>query len=115
VYASLPPTYWTIWLGTLVNRMGGFVVPFLALYITQKRHASEAAAGLVVSLYGAGNIVASLVGGTMTDRLGRRATMLVSLFGGAAAMMAIGLVSSLPAIGAATFMKMKKRAARVGP
>ena len=43
LYASLPPTYWTIFLGTLVNRMGGFVVPFLAIYLTRERHESEAA------------------------------------------------------------------------
>ncbi len=104
IYRSLPPTYWTIWLGTLVNRIGGFVVPFLALYITKQRHESEAAAGIVVSLYGGGTILASLVGGTLTDRLGRRATMLLSLFGGSVTMLAIGLVSSLPALGVATFV-----------
>jgi MFS family permease len=103
LHASLPSTYWTIWLGTLVNRMGGFVVPFLAIYLTRERHESEAAAGVVVSLYGAGTIFASLTGGTLTDRLGRRATMLLSLFGGSATMLAIGFARSLPAIGAATF------------
>jgi MFS family permease len=103
IYASLPPAYWTIWLGTLVNRVGGFVVPFLALYITRQRHESEAAAGVVVALYGAGNIIASLVGGTLADRVGRRATMLISLFGGSLAMLAIGFARSLPELGAATF------------
>jgi MFS family permease len=104
LYASLPPTYWTIFLGTLVNRMGGFVVPFLAIYLTRERHESEAAAGVVVALYGGGTILASLVGGTLTDRLGRRATMLLSLFGGSVTMLAIGFARTLPQIGAATFV-----------
>ena len=103
-YHSLPPAYWTIWLGTLVNRIGGFVVPFLALYITQERKESEATAGVIMSLYGAGSIIASLLGGTLTDRLGRRATMLLSLFGGSATMLAIGFAPSLPLLGASTFL-----------
>jgi MFS family permease len=103
-YRSLPSAYWTIWLGTLVNRMGGFVVPFMALYITRERHESEATAGAVMSLYGAGSILAGFVGGTLADRLGRRATILLSLFGGAAAMLSVGLASSLPQICVATFV-----------
>lgn len=35
--ASLPPAYWTVWVGTLINRTGGFVVPLLAFYLTQGR------------------------------------------------------------------------------
>ena len=27
---GLPSTYWFLWMGTLVNRLGSFVVPFLA-------------------------------------------------------------------------------------
>jgi MFS family permease len=103
-YHSLPAAYWTIWFGTLINKMGGFVVPFMALYITRERHESEATAGAVMSLYGAGSILAGFVGGTLADGLGRRATILLSLFGGAAAMLAVGLASSLLQICAATFV-----------
>jgi hypothetical protein len=60
-YRSLPPAYWTIWLGMFVNRLGGVVVPFLALYVTRERGESEATAGVVMSLYGAGVILAGLV------------------------------------------------------
>ncbi len=28
---GLPPAYWLLWVGTLINRLGGFVVPFLTL------------------------------------------------------------------------------------
>jgi MFS family permease len=90
-------------LGTLVNKTGSFVVPFLALYITRERHESEATAGAVMALYGAGSILAGFIGGTLADHLGRRATMLFSLFGGAAAMLGVGFASSLAQIGAATF------------
>lgn len=44
-----------------------------------------------------------MIGGTLADRLGRRATMLLSLFGGAAAILSVGLSTSIPQIGVATF------------
>ena len=102
-YRSLPAAYWTFWLGTLINKAGGFVLPFLALYITA-RGGTEAEAGVVMALYGAGAILAGLTGGVLADRVGRRVTMLASLLGGAVTMLAIGLSRSLPAIGASTFL-----------
>ncbi len=101
---ELSPTYWTLWVGTLVNRIGGFVVPFLALYLTRERGLGTAEAGLVVSLYGAGSIASGPVGGVLADRVGRRPTMLLGLGGGSAAMLALGLAHSLPAIAAATLV-----------
>jgi MFS family permease len=86
----LPPVYWLLWWGTLVNRAGGFVVPLMTFYLTRARDVSLGRAGAIVALYGVGQIGASLVGGVLADRLGRRATLLLSLFGGAAAMLGLG-------------------------
>jgi MFS family permease len=86
VASFAPRAFWFVWWGTLVNRLGGFVVPLLTIYLIEVRHLSVAEAGGIVSVFGAGNMIASLVGGQLADRLGRRATMLLSLFGGAAAM-----------------------------
>jgi MFS family permease len=102
-YRSLPAAYWNFWVGTLINKAGGFVLPFLALYITA-RGGTEAEAGLVMALYGAGAILAGLTGGVLADRVGRRFTMLASLLGGAVTLLAIGLSRSLPAISASTFL-----------
>jgi MFS family permease len=101
--AVLPPVYWTVWLGTLVNRAGSFVVPVLTFYLTDALGLSLASAGAIVSLFGAGSVCASLVGGVLADRLGRKVTMVVSLFGGAITMVVLSSVSSPFAIGAATF------------
>ena len=77
---GLPPTYWLIWIGTLVNRLGGFVIPFLTLYLTSQRQIPVSKAALMVSLFGAGSFIAQLSGGEFTDRLGRRPVMLMSFF-----------------------------------
>jgi hypothetical protein len=45
---GLPPTYWLIWTGTLINRLGGFVIPFLTLYLTAQRAIPVSQAALLV-------------------------------------------------------------------
>jgi MFS family permease len=94
----LPPVYWTVWVGTLINRAGGFVVPLLTFYLIGERGVSIGDAGAIVSLFGAGQVAAALVGGVLADRLGRRATMVTSLLGGAAIMLGLGAVEEPAAI-----------------
>ena len=60
---GLPPTYWLLWTGTLINRLGGFVIPFLTLYLTSQREIPVSQAALMVSLFGAGSFIAQLTGG----------------------------------------------------
>jgi MFS family permease len=100
---SLPDVYWVVWVGTLINRMGGMVMPLLTFYLTQQRGLSVGRAGLIVSLFGAGAVVAALVGGVLADRLGRRATLLLSLVAGGALMASLGFVRDPWWIAANTF------------
>jgi MFS family permease len=100
---GLPPTYWLIWTGTLINRLGGFVVPFLTLYLTTQREIPVSQAALMVSLFGAGSFIAQLTGGELTDRLGRRPVMLTSFLVTPAAMIALGLSQAIPLIAISTF------------
>jgi MFS family permease len=102
---SLPRTYWLLWVGTLVNRLGGFVVPFLALYLTSQRGLEASQAALMVSLFGAGSFAAALVGGTLSDRWGRRPIMLVSFLVSPLNLLALGLARSLGPIAALTFLQ----------
>ncbi len=89
---SLPGAYWVVWVGTLINRAGGFVVPLLTYYLVDERHLRLSEAGLIVSLYGAGAVGAALVGGVLADRFGRRATMALSMISGAVVMTGLGFV-----------------------
>jgi hypothetical protein len=56
--ADLPATYWFLWLGILVNRLGSFVIPFLTIYLTSQRGISVSQAALTVSFFGAGSFAA---------------------------------------------------------
>ena len=74
----------------LVNRAGGFVLLFLSVYLTQVRGFSITTVGVLVALYGAGAILASLLGGYFADHVGRRATMLGALSLGGLGMISLG-------------------------
>ncbi len=96
--ADLPPSYWVLWFGILINRLGSFVIPFLTLYLTSQRGISVSQAALTVSLYGAGSFAAQLAGGELADRLGRRPILLMSLFVTPVAMVALGFAHAVPLI-----------------
>jgi MFS family permease len=87
---GLPRSFWFLWVAALVNRLGGFVYTFLALYLHRARHFTIAQAGFVVTLYGLGSFVSGPVGGYLADHIGRRRTMLASFVLGALAMLQLG-------------------------
>jgi MFS family permease len=110
---GLPATFWYLWGGTLVNRLGSFVLIFLAIYLTQARGFSEFEAGLVIGLWGAGGAVGTLAGGVLADRWGRRPTLLTAHLGAAAMMVALGLADDLwPIAAGALLLGMFAEAAR---
>ena len=101
---GLPRTFWIIWSGTLVNRLGTMVEPFIGLYLTQARGFSLAAAGTVMTLYGAGALLSQVVAGWMADAFGRRVTLSGGMVLTAAAMVALGASTTLPAIATTMFV-----------
>ena len=90
---ALPPATWILFGGTFINRFGTFVMPFLAIYMT-RRGFSPMQVGVAVSSYGAGHILASMIGGHLADRIGRRNTIALSMFLSSAAMMALSQVQT---------------------
>jgi MFS family permease len=94
---ALPRPVWALLAGTFVNRFGQFVVVFLVLYLTSRGH-SVARAGLAVALYGAGSLASTMVGGWLTDRVGRRETIALSMFSAAGALLALSAAESYAAI-----------------
>lgn len=101
---ELPRSFWFLWIGTVINRLGSFAVPFLMLYFTTQLAISPGTAALMVSVLGAGSFVSQLVGGELTDRLGRRPVMLLSFFVTPVAMVLLGLVRETALIVGAMFV-----------
>ncbi|MDH6125872.1 MFS transporter [Kitasatospora sp. GP82] len=99
---GLPREFWWVWASILVNWAGGFATPLIALYLTTGRGYSAWFAGLVVALVGAGGVAGTLLGGVLTDRVGRRATLLGAHLWTAVSMALIGLADRPWSIMAAT-------------
>ncbi|MFD4547049.1 MDR family MFS transporter [Streptomyces sp. NPDC058466] len=102
--SGLPREFWWLWTSTLVNRLGAFVATFMALYLTLGRGYSASYAGLVASLHGLGGVVSSLGAGVMTDRLGRRPTLLVAQVSTAVFVALLGFMHHPVSIAAVAFL-----------
>jgi len=83
-FSGLPRDVWLLCGVLLINRAGGMVLPFLALFLTQARGLSAFEAGRLMSLYGVGSVIGSFFGGWLSDRIGTlRTQQLTLLIGGA--------------------------------
>ncbi|MFG2653237.1 MDR family MFS transporter [Streptomyces sp. NPDC048436] len=102
--SGLPREFWWLWTSTLVNRLGAFVATFMALYLTLDRGYSATYAGLVAALHGLGGVVSSLGAGVMTDRLGRRPTLLIAQTSTALTVALLGFMKDPLAIAAVAFL-----------
>ncbi len=86
--------------GVFVNKLGAFIQVFLVLFLTA-RGFSGLEAGIALGGLGAGSVVGVLAGGALTDRLGPRRTIIVSMSGSAVLILAILYVHNYPGLLAA--------------
>jgi MFS family permease len=95
LFRRLPPTVQLLVGGTFVNKVGTFIVPYLSLVLHREFHMSAGATGLLISSYGVGALVSVVVGGVLTDSMGRRLTLLVSLLGSGAMAVAMAFAPNV--------------------
>jgi predicted MFS family arabinose efflux permease len=98
---ELPSVVWALAACHFVSRAGGFGQTFLVLYLTDDRRLSPLTAGAVAAAVGLGTVGSLTLGGWLSDRCGRRHTMLTGFLGTAIALIALGSARSMPAIWAA--------------
>ncbi|MBD0746220.1 MFS transporter [Streptomyces sp. CBMA152] len=102
--SGLPREFWWLWTSTLINRLGAFVATFMALYLTLDRGYSASYAGLVASLHGLGGVISSIGAGVLTDRLGRRPTMMIAQMSTAFSVALLGFMTDPVAIAGVAFL-----------
>ncbi|MFB7586724.1 MFS transporter [Streptomyces sp. NPDC056169] len=102
-FRGLPPVVWTIFAGTIVNRLGYLVTPFLVFFLAS-RGVTGTDTSYVLGALGAGNLIGPAVGGILADRIGRRTTMLIGLIGAAAAQGALFLAPGVWTMAAASLL-----------
>jgi MFS family permease len=77
---ALPRPAWIICGGMFLNKLGNFLNVFLVLYLTHEGY-SAFLAGVALGAVGLGSFIGNAVGGSIADRVGRRAAIAVSMFG----------------------------------
>jgi MFS family permease len=95
VLRTLPAPVRLLVTGSFVNKLGTFIIPYLTLVLRKDFHLEDAAAARLLLAYGGGSLVSIVVGGVLTDHLGRRLTLLLSLLGSGVIAVTLGLVSSI--------------------
>ena len=95
VLRTLPAPVRLLVAGSFVNKLGTFIIPYLTLVLRKDFHLPDEAAARLLLAYGGGSLVSIVVGGVLTDHLGRRLTLLLSLLGSGTIAVALGCVSSI--------------------
>lgn len=103
-FAGLSRDIWLLSLVTFINRAGTMVIPFMTIYLTTERSFSFRDAGFVMSSFGIGSIVGSLVGGKLTDRFGYYPVQFWTLAGSGFVFFGLMQLSSVAALCMGTFV-----------
>ncbi|MBW1595855.1 MFS transporter [Streptomyces sp. JJ38] len=92
----MPRSFWVVFAGQFINRIGSMVVPFLVLYLGD-RGLSSGDAGLVLGAVGLGGLFSQPLGGVLADRWGPRFALVTGLATSAVAIALLGMATGLPA------------------
>ncbi len=79
---QIHPLSWTIILGTIFGRMAtSMSIPFLSIYLIKTMGASPSQTGIVVAVSSLIGVFASFYGGYISDVIGRKKVIFISIFG----------------------------------
>lgn len=79
---NIHPLSWTIIVGTIFGRMAtSMSIPFLSIYLIKSLGASPSETGIVVAVSSLIGVFASFYGGYISDIIGRKRVLYISIFG----------------------------------
>ena len=91
----LPPGFGTIWTTVAIDLVGfGIVLPILPRY-AEDLHATPGVIGLVVASFSVAQMIAAPLVGRLSDRIGRKPVLILSLAGTAIGSLVTGLAGSV--------------------
>jgi len=96
IYREFPQKFWIVVAVSFVDRVGGTLLfPFFSLYITQKFNVGMTQAGIILGLFSIFGLFGGMIGGALTDKLGRRKLILFGLVFSALSTLSIGFVTNI--------------------
>ena len=79
-FQGLSKEIWLLSLVTFINRAGAMVIPFLSLYLVNEKCFTLPQVGIIMTCYGVGSMLGTILGGKLTDRIGYHKVIVASLF-----------------------------------
>ncbi len=101
---GLPRAFWLLFSAALIDRVGGFAIAFLAIFLTSRAHVSVAVAGVIVSLLALGGLIGAPAGGAVADRIGRKPVLVGGLLLTAASWLHVSFARGTVHIAVAVFV-----------
>ena len=95
IYGEYPRQFWILVLGMFIDTLGRTILnPFLMLYVTKKFDVGMTEVGMLFGLMAVANTVGRMLGGALTDRLGRKGMVIFGLVISGLSSLAMGLVGT---------------------
>ena len=95
-YFNYPRPFKVLVLATFIDRFGGFLLfPFFSIYILERFDVPWIAVGLMFTMFSAGSIIGSAIGGAFADKYGRRFMILFGLIASATGNLILGFLDNL--------------------
>ena len=96
IYREYPKQFWVIVGSNFIDHVGGALIfPFFALYITMKFQVGMTEVGLLFALFSVTDMIGNMIGGALTDFLGRKTMIILGLIISAMTSLGMGLVQEL--------------------
>ena len=96
IYQEYPSQFWVVVGANFIDRIGGgMIFPFFALYITKHFQVGMTEVGLLFALFSISDMFGNMIGGALTDFLGRKSMIIMGLIISALTSLAMGMVQQL--------------------
>lgn len=95
IYNEYPRAFWNLIVITFIDRVGGAMLfPFFALYLTRKFDIGMTQVGVLFAAFSFSSILGSMLGGALTDRLGRKGIIIFGLIASSLSTLGMGFVNT---------------------
>ena len=96
IYREYPKQFWVIVGSNFIDHVGAALIfPFFALYITMKFQVGMTEVGLLFALFSVTDMIGNMIGGALTDFLGRKTMIIMGLIISALTSLGMGFVNQL--------------------
>lgn len=97
-FNEYPQSFKVLAAATFIDRVGGTMIqPFYSLYIAQKFGVNMTTIGLLFGIWAISGVVGNMLGGALTDKIGRKTMLVAGLILSATSAILMGIVNNLMA------------------